>query len=52
MSAGRSWMRLSRFLTTAALVGMAGGEVSQAVLHVRPDALDRDRRPHGLPTGS
>ena len=47
MSAGRSWMRLSRFLTTAALVGMAGGEVSQAVLHVRPDALDRDRRRMG-----
>ena len=43
MSAGRYWMRLSRFFMTAASWGWcaAGAEIAQAVLHVRPGALDR-----------
>ena len=43
MRAGRYWMRLSRFLMMAASWPgcAAGAEVAQAVLHVRPGALDR-----------
>ena len=42
MSAGRYWMRLSRFFMTAASWGWcaAGAEIAQAVLHVRPRTLD------------
>jgi hypothetical protein len=45
MTAGRYWIRLSRFLTIAA--NWSSGEVAQAVFHVGPDVLDT--RPEPLP---
>ena len=46
MNAGRYWMRLSRVRITAGqLIDAAGGEVAQAVLGVRRQALAPDSGP-------